>query len=96
MGSGWFIWRVRNKETVACCLTLILLAATSCTGVYNLHWKAEKSLLLYPRTNQDDRPYGTFHYDNLGKKCKIAFLSITDGRAVKQSKLVANEIFKKL
>jgi len=64
--------------------------------VYNLHWKAEKSLLLYPRTNQDDRPYGTFHYDNLGKKCKIAFLSITDGRAVKQSKLVANEIFKKL
>ncbi len=32
MGSGWFIWRVRNKETVACCLTLILLAATSCTG----------------------------------------------------------------
>lgn len=64
--------------------------------VYNLHWKAEKSLLLYPMTYQDDSLYGTFHYDNLGKKCKLAFLDITNGTTIKQSKLVANEIFEKL
>lgn len=64
--------------------------------VYNIHWKAEKSLLLYPMTYQDDSLYGTFHYDNLGKKCKLAFLDITNGTTIKQSKLVANEIFEKL
>jgi 5-methylcytosine-specific restriction enzyme subunit McrC len=64
--------------------------------VYNLHWKAEKSLLLYPRTNQDDSLYGIFHYDNLGKKCKLSFLDITNGTTIKQSKLVADEIFEKL
>lgn len=32
MESGWFIWRVRNREPLACCLILILLAAISCTG----------------------------------------------------------------
>lgn len=64
--------------------------------VYNLHWKAEKTLLLYPRTNQDDSHFGTFHFDNLGKKCKLGFVDITNKSTIKNSQVVANEIFTKL
>lgn len=64
--------------------------------VYNLHWKAEKTLLLYPKTNQMDSEFGTFHYDNLGKKCKLGFVNITNEMTIKNSKIVAKEIFEKL
>jgi len=64
--------------------------------VYNLHWKAEKTLLLYPKTNQADSKFGTFHYDNLGKKCKLGYVDITNELTIKSSRNVANEIFKKL
>lgn len=64
--------------------------------VYNLHWKAEKTLLLYPKTNQMDSDFGTFHYDNLGKKCKLGFVDITNELTIKNSQIVANEIFAKI
>ena len=64
--------------------------------VYNLHWKAEKTLLLYPKTNQMDSEFGTFHYDNLGKKCKLGFVNITNERTIKKSQNVANEILAKI
>lgn len=64
--------------------------------VYNLHWKAEKTLLLYPKTNQMDSEFGTFHYDNLGKKCKLGFVDITNEQTIKNSQNVANEIFAKI
>ncbi len=64
--------------------------------VYNLHWKAEKTLLLYPRTNQVDSDFGTFHYNNLGKKCKLGFVDITNELTIKNSSIVANKIFQKL
>lgn len=64
--------------------------------VYNLHWKAEKTLLLYPKTNQNDSEYGTFHYNSLGKKCKLGFVDITNEFTLKNSKIVANEIFEKI
>ena len=64
--------------------------------VYNLHWKAEKTLLLYPKTNQIDSNFGTFHFDNLGKKCKLGFVDITNELTIKNSKIVANEIYEKL
>ena len=64
--------------------------------VYNLHWKAEKTLLLYPRTNQIDSEFGTFHFDNLGKKCKLGFVDIANETSIKNSKIVAKEIFEKL
>lgn len=63
---------------------------------YNLHWKAEKSLLLYPKTNQMDSKFGIFHYDNLGKKCKLGFVDITKEHKIKNSQIVAYEIFDKL
>lgn len=64
--------------------------------VYNLHWKAEKTLLLYPKTNQIDSEFGTFHYGNLGKKCKLGFVDITEKLTIKNSKIVADEVFDKL
>lgn len=64
--------------------------------VYNLHWKAEKTLLLYPKINQNDSNFGTFHFDNLGKKCKLGFVDITNELTIKSSKIVANDIFEKL
>lgn len=64
--------------------------------VYNLHWKAEKTLLLYPKTNQIDSNFGTFHFDNLGKKYKLGFVDITNEMTIKNSKIVAKEIFEKL
>lgn len=64
--------------------------------VYNLHWKAEKTILLYPKTNQPESEYGTFHYNNLDKKCKLGFVDITNERTIKNSAIVAKEIFEKL
>jgi len=64
--------------------------------VYNMHWNAEKTLLLYPRTNQIDSEFGTFHFDNLGKKCKLGFVDIANETSIKNSKIVAKEIFEKL
>lgn len=64
--------------------------------VYNLHWKAEKSLLLYPKTNQMDSKFGTFYYDNLGKQCKLGFVDITNKQSIKNSQIIAYEIFNKL
>ena len=66
--------------------------------VYNLHWKAEKTLLLYPKNNQIDSNFGTFHYDNLGKKCKLGFIDITNEseRSIQNSRFIVNEILKKL
>lgn len=64
--------------------------------VYNLHWKAEKALLLYPKTNQVDSNFGTFHFNNLGKKCKLGFIDITNEQTIQNSETVAKEIFEKL
>lgn len=64
--------------------------------VYNLHWKAEKTLLLYPKTDQMDSKFGMFHYDNLGKKCKLGFVDITSGTSIKNTELVAKEILTKI
>lgn len=65
---------------------------------YNLHWKAEKSLLLYPRVNQEDSHFGEFHYDKqqLNKKCKLGFLEIIENRRLKDSKNIVLDIIKKL
>lgn len=63
--------------------------------VYNLHWKAKKTLLLYPKTTQIDSGFGIFHYNNLRNKCKVGFVDITTDLTIKNSELVAKEIFEK-
>lgn len=64
--------------------------------VYNLHWEAEKSLLLYPKTNQTDSHFGKFHYNNLEKVCKLGFIDITADNRIRKSNEVSSEIFDKL
>lgn len=64
--------------------------------VYNLHWNAEKTLLLYPKTNQMDSQFGTFHYGNLGKKCKLGFVDILQDNTLKKGHQLAQEIFSKI
>ena len=66
--------------------------------VYNLHWDAEKALLLYPKTGQTDSGFEEFHYDKLNpkKKCKTGFVDITEGGSIKSSEKIAEEIFAKL
>jgi mcrBC 5-methylcytosine restriction system component-like protein len=64
--------------------------------VYNLHWNAEKALLLYPKIEQMDSDFGVFHYDKLDKKCKTGFVDITEGGSIKSGKKIAEEIFSKL
>ena len=66
--------------------------------VYNLHWNAEKALLLYPKTGQTDSSFEEFHYNKLNpkKKCKTGFVDITEGGSIKSSEKIAEEIFSKL
>lgn len=64
--------------------------------VYNLHWNSQKTMLLYPKTNQNDSDFGTFHYNNLGNSCKLGFIDITNQTSIECSKKVADSIFEKL
>lgn len=43
--------------------------------IYNLHWNAEKTLLVYPKTNQNNTKFGTFHFNNLGKNVNSDLLT---------------------
>lgn len=63
--------------------------------IYNLHWEANKSVLLYKRINQVDKE-GTFHYYQLEKKCKLGFVSVLNCSKVNEGQIVSQEIFDKL
>ncbi len=63
---------------------------------YNLHWEAEKSMLLYPKVNQEDTKFGGFHYNGLEKKCKLGFVEILEDTALKDASVISESIFKKL
>ncbi len=64
---------------------------------YNLHWKAEKSLLLYPKVKQSDSDFGKFHYQTSeGNSCKIGFIELTDGKNIKSTYSLCQDILEKL
>jgi len=74
---------------------------------YNLHWKAEKSLLLYPKTLQEDLDYGNYHFQpmhqngndeitKLKNKCRLGFVSVVSPKSLRESKIIAEEVFMKL
>lgn len=74
---------------------------------YNLHWRSERSLLLYPRTTQEDLDYGNYHFlpyyeidqdrfTTLKNKCMLGFVSVIESRSLRESHLIAEEIFGKL
>jgi 5-methylcytosine-specific restriction enzyme subunit McrC len=62
---------------------------------YNLHWEAEKSMLLYPKVNQEDSNFGVYYYNDLKKKCKLGFVSVINGSKVKEGQVLSQEIFNK-
>jgi 5-methylcytosine-specific restriction enzyme subunit McrC len=62
---------------------------------YNLHWEAEKSMLLYPKVNQEDSNFGVYYYNDLKKKCKLGFVSVINGSKVKEGQVLSKEIFNK-
>ena len=61
--------------------------------VYNLHWKSDKALLLYPKVNLEDSEFGKFHYKH--SKCKLGVVDIIDGGNIRDGKDIAKEIFEK-
>ena len=64
-------------------------------STYNLHWNAEKSMLLYPMVNQTDTKFEIYQYDGLKRKYKLGFVSVLqDGQLIKSVDL-SNAIFKK-
>lgn len=62
---------------------------------YNLHWKCKKSMLLYPKSNQNDIS-GIYHYNNLDNKCKLGFIDIIEDNLLKKGDLIVKDIFSKL
>lgn len=63
---------------------------------YNLHWEANKSMLLYPKLNQKDTKFGIYHYNKLDKKCKLGFVSVIHNDHIIKSVELSSEIFKKI
>lgn len=63
---------------------------------YNLHWNAEKTMLLYPKINQEDSKFGEYHYNKLNKKCKLGFVSIQSNSTLIEKEQIALNIFQKL
>ena len=63
---------------------------------YNLHWDSTKTMLLYPKINQVDSSFGTYHYNNLGNQCKLGFINLIEGKSLKKDEEIAKEIILKL
>lgn len=65
---------------------------------YNLYGKSAKSLLLYPKLDQADSSFGTYHYvsDETTNQCKLGFVSAVRENALIPEKELAEEVLKKL
>ena len=73
---------------------------------YNLHWKSSKSILLYPKINQEDSKFGQYHhkpyrlsdsiFHEVENYCKVGFLSVVSDGALRDSAILVDEIFLKL
>ncbi len=66
--------------------------------VYNLYWKSEKSMLLYPKIDQEDSKSGNYHHipnNKLINQCKLGFINILSESGLRDSRDVSEEIFGK-
>lgn len=64
---------------------------------YNLYWKSQKSILLYPRTNQSDSEFGDFHFVDLdANQCKLGFVDLISNNEKIKDELIAKAIFDKI
>jgi 5-methylcytosine-specific restriction enzyme subunit McrC len=62
---------------------------------YNLLWQSKKSLLLYPKTNQEEYGFGNYHYTGFQNKCKVGFLDLLHGNKMRESNELTIEILEK-
>lgn len=72
---------------------------------YNLHWKSRKSILLYPKINQNDSTFGNYTHNPIHKiegdyseydnQCKVGFVSLIDEYGLRSSKDLSSEIMMK-
>lgn len=78
---------------------------------YNLHWKAEKSLLLYPKIEQEDSNFGKYYFNPihnnlktekenksflfLKNSCKVGFISLIQNRDLIDHDTISRVILKK-
>ena len=65
---------------------------------YNLFWNAEKSMLLYPKINQEDSTFGNYHHipnEKESNQCKLGFINIISENGLRKSNEIAEEIFDK-
>ncbi|MBL7789860.1 MAG: hypothetical protein JNL75_08555 [Chitinophagales bacterium] len=63
---------------------------------YNLHWEAEKSILLYPKIDQKDSKFGIYHYNGLENKCKLGFVNLISNEGkLRNGEELTNEILDK-
>lgn len=67
--------------------------------VYNLHWNSAKSILLYPKTTQNDSDFGDYHHKHIvgnPNQCKLGFVSVLEDGKLKGDKVLSEEILNKL
>lgn len=65
---------------------------------YNLYWKAEKSLLLFPKISQEDSGYGRYHHmphDMNENQCKLGFINIVENNKIVESNIISEMIYSK-
>lgn len=65
---------------------------------YNLYWRAEKSLLLFPKINQEDSNFGDYHHlsnEMNSNQCKLGFVNVVEDNSLIHSKIIAESIFNK-
>ena len=64
--------------------------------VYNHHWKAKHSILLYPRSADQEDHFGTYHLpmDKDAHHCRLGFVDVLDGNRLNPR--IAKEIIQKL
>lgn len=64
---------------------------------YNLYWDSEKSLLLYPRTNQSDTDFGDYHFKvRSSNQCKLGFVDLVVGDKKIDNQLIAQQVLAKI
>lgn len=64
---------------------------------YNLYWKSQKSMLLYPRTIQSDSNFGDYHFVHLeANQCKLGFVDLISNDIKIDDELIASSIFEKI
>jgi len=64
--------------------------------VYNHHWKAKRSLLLYPKSSERDDTDGFYHMDRAGEEhgCKMGYVHVLEGEKLDRG--LGRKVFGKL